>query len=274
MTDLKEWIDNRGIKGEEYLGDLCKKNHGYLDTGKSIRCKPTNRPNGRCVCCRKENGDKSYKNNLETKKNYYETNKEFISKRTKEKYRINMLDPVFRQNRIESRRIERRKKGCELRENITLWTAIKNAGAPSEFEKTLARITKNRTYDAKKNQRIKYKTNLEFNLYVKLKRGMQKAKDRGLPYEKIDIKDIINKIYLYNQCCAYCDTRLNLLIANQDNSLEMDHIVSFSNGGSHTFDNLMPSCKKCNHSKKANKLEDWYKQQTFFKKEVLEKIKQ
>ena len=53
----------------------------------------------------------------------------------------------------------------------------------------------------------------------------------------------------------------------------MDHIVSFANEGSHTFDNLIPSCKKCNDSKKANKLEDWYLQQVFFKKEILERIK-
>jgi len=283
MTDLKQWIDNRGIKGEEYLGDLCRNNHEYLDTGKSIRCKRTVRKgsvygkiqkNGKCVCCRKRQRDESYKKNPEKKKIYQKQNEEHIKEYRKEKYRLNMLDPVFRQNRIESRRKARREKGCELRENITLWTAIKNAGAPSEFEKTLARITKNKIIDYKKYQRLKYKNNLEFNLYVKLKRGMQKAKDRGLPYEKIDIKKIINKIYLYKQCCAYCGTRLNLLIANQDNSLEMDHIVSFSNKGSHTFDNLIPSCKKCNHSKKANKLEDWYKQQVFFKKEILERIKQ
>ena len=46
-----------------------KKNHEYLDTGKSVRCKPTDRPNGKCVCCRKESRDKSYRNNLQTKKN-------------------------------------------------------------------------------------------------------------------------------------------------------------------------------------------------------------
>ena len=36
---------------------------------------------------------------------------------------------------------------------------------------------------------------------------------------------------------------------------------------------LIPSCKKCNHSKKSNNLEDWYKEQIFYKKENLEKIK-
>ena len=51
MNDLKQWIDNRGVKGEEYLGNLCKEKHEYLDTAKSVRCKPTDRPNGKCVCC-------------------------------------------------------------------------------------------------------------------------------------------------------------------------------------------------------------------------------
>ena len=51
MSEILNWINTRGLKGEEYLGDLCKKNHGYLDTGKSVRCKPTDRPNGKCVCC-------------------------------------------------------------------------------------------------------------------------------------------------------------------------------------------------------------------------------
>lgn len=261
MTDLKQWIDNRGVKGEEYLGNLCKEKHEYLDTGKSVRCKPTDRPNGKCLCCRKIHSDNGYKKNQE------------VVKARSAIWRKNNPEKASKSRTIWKRN-KRRRDGCELRENITLWTSIKNAGAPSVVELIQKQIAKNKIYDPKKHQRIKYKTNLEHNLYVKLKRGMQKAKDRGLPYEKIDIKKIINMIYSYNQCCAYCDTKLNLLIANQDNSLEMDHIVSFSNGGSHTFNNLIPSCRKCNQSKKANKLEDWYKEQTFFKKEVLEKIKQ
>ena len=72
MSEIINWINSRGLKGEDYLGDLCKKNHEYLDTGKSVRCKPTDRPNGKCVCCSKESRDKSYRNNSQTKKDYYE----------------------------------------------------------------------------------------------------------------------------------------------------------------------------------------------------------
>ena len=260
MTDLKQWIDNRGVKGQEYLGNLCRNNHEYLNSGKSVRCKPTDRPNGKCVCCRKIHSDNGYKKNPEVVKVrtniWQENNPEKASK--------------FRTN---WKRKKRRRDGCELRENITLWTAIKNAGAPTPVDLVREQIKNNKVFDSKKYQRLKYKTNFEFNLYVKLKRGMQKARDLGLPYEKIDIKKIIEKIFLYKQCCAYCDTRLNLMIAKLDNSLEIDHIVPFSNGGSHTFDNLIPSCKKCNYSKKSNNLEDWYKEQIFYKKENFEKIK-
>ena len=274
MSEIINWINIRGLKDEEYLGNLCKKNHEYLDTGKSVRCKPTDRPNGKCVCCRKESRDKSYRNNLQTKKNYYEINKDYISRTRKEKYKINMLNDDFRQKRNEYKAMQRRQKGMIPREELSLQSALKNIGLPSVIDLIQKQIKENKVFDQNKHQKIKYRTNLEFNIYVKLKRGMQRAKDRGLPYEKIDVKKIINKIYSYNKCCAYCGTKLNLLIANKDNSLEMDHIVSFQNKGSHTFDNLIPSCKKCNHSKRADKLEDWYKNQVFFKKEILERIKQ
>ena len=65
MTDIKQWIDERGLYEGDYLGDLCKSNHKYLNTGKSIRAKPTNRKNGRCVCCKKVQSDKHYTENKE-----------------------------------------------------------------------------------------------------------------------------------------------------------------------------------------------------------------
>ena len=111
MSDLKQWIDNRGVKGEEYLGDLCRNNHEYLDTGKSIRCKRTVRKgsvygriqkNGKCICCRKLMADKNYLNHKEEKKLYQKQNEEHIKEYRKEKYRLTMLDPVLKQKRNDS----------------------------------------------------------------------------------------------------------------------------------------------------------------------------
>ena len=130
MTDLKEWINNRGLKSEEYLGDLCRKDHEYLNTGKSVRCKPTDRPNGKCVCCRKIHSD-----------NYYKKNPEVVKAKS----------TIWKKNNPEKasksitiwKRKKRRRDGCELRENITLWTAIKNAGAPTVIDLIQKQIKQN-----------------------------------------------------------------------------------------------------------------------------------
>jgi 5-methylcytosine-specific restriction endonuclease McrA len=46
--------------------------------------------------------------------------------------------------------------------------------------------------------------------------------------------------------CMYCGNYFS------KNSLTVDHIIPKSKGGKHTFDNLVCSCKPCNHKKGDN----------------------
>ena len=190
MTDIKQWIDERGLYEEDYLGDLCKSNHEYLNTGKSIRAKPTNRKNGRCVCCKKVQSDKHYTENKE----YY------ISK------------------------------------------AIKRS---QTFEGSIA--------------------NRE-------QRSRQKFRDNNNFVEKINYKNIINKINVFNNKCAYCGVDLDFFDIKQKNWLEIDHIVSKKNNGTHTLKNIIPSCRSCNQSKKNMDMKEWFEKQTFFSEIKLTKI--
>lgn len=48
----------------------------------------------------------------------------------------------------------------------------------------------------------------------------------------------------YNYCCAYCDKDIR-------NCYTMDHVTPFSKGGSHSIDNVVPSCLSCNSRKQA-----------------------
>ncbi len=48
--------------------------------------------------------------------------------------------------------------------------------------------------------------------------------------------------------CAYC---------LEEKKLEMDHVVPISKGGTHTYDNLVPACGKCNASKGDRSLLDF-----------------
>lgn len=43
--------------------------------------------------------------------------------------------------------------------------------------------------------------------------------------------------------CAYCGCPLSL------NEMQIDHVVPLHNGGTNDFDNLLPSCRSCNHYK-------------------------
>lgn len=67
-----------------------------------------------------------------------------------------------------------------------------------------------------------------------------------------EIQKIIN---YFNHSCSYCGSKDNQSI---------DHMVPLARGGIHELSNLIPACKKCNSSKCASSVEQWYKSQTFF----------
>ena len=55
----------------------------------------------------------------------------------------------------------------------------------------------------------------------------------------------------YNGHCAYCGRE----IAFRD--MQVDHLIPKANGGTDDMDNLMPSCRSCNHYKRAETLESF-----------------
>lgn len=68
--------------------------------------------------------------------------------------------------------------------------------------------------------------------------------------------DRINVYNKYDGHCAYCGK----LIDYKD--MQVDHLVplkGWNEHGTDDFENLMPSCRRCNHYKRANTLEGWRK---------------
>ena len=57
----------------------------------------------------------------------------------------------------------------------------------------------------------------------------------------------------YGGHCAYCGREISL------KDMQVDHKIPKSNGGSDDFSNLMPSCRICNHYKRAESLETFRK---------------
>lgn len=55
----------------------------------------------------------------------------------------------------------------------------------------------------------------------------------------------------YDGRCAYCG---NIILFE---NMQVDHIVSKRNGGTNDMENLNPSCRLCNHYKRADNLESF-----------------
>ena len=65
---------------------------------------------------------------------------------------------------------------------------------------------------------------------------------------KIDRKAVWQK---YGGRCAYCGCEITI------NEMQVDHVKPKRIGGSDDMDNLKPSCRLCNHYKRAMSLEEF-----------------
>tara|TARA_R100001443_G_scaffold87469_1_gene93962 strand:- start:1712 stop:2548 length:837 start_codon:yes stop_codon:yes gene_type:complete len=256
MTDLKNWIDKRGLKGEDFLGKLCKNNHEYLDTGKSVR-----RKNGRCACCDKFQSDKGYQNNPEPVK----IKAVIWAKENREK---------ASRSRTICKRNKRRRDGCDLKEDLTMWSAIKKIRKfPTvldlvENEQKRYWSERVKTAEGKAEyQKHLYKTSVNYNLQQKEKNQRRKSRDKGNYNEKKSPTQLKARLLAFNNCCAYCNISLTTF------SVQFDHVIPSSKGGPDILANLVPSCHSCNHNKFDHEMKKWFLSKPFYSKERLDKIK-
>ncbi len=78
-------------------------------------------------------------------------------------------------------------------------------------------------------------------------------------------KQIREQVYQkYNGRCAYCGHE----IAIKD--MQVDHIIPKRLGGSDSIENYNPSCRTCNHYKRATRLEAW---REYFLGELISRIR-
>ena len=178
-----------------------------------------------------------------------------------------------REKRKLYKRRKRLEKGCTLREIINLRIAIKNIPKPLTVLDLIKKEQKNYWIERRKTnegkaeyQKHLYYSNITNNIMHKEKTQRNKFRDSGNYVEHISAQKIINRFALFNNCCAYCGSFEGL-------DLQIEHVIPRSKHGTHCMANIIPACRKCNTSKYNYDMVTWYKQQTFYTKERLNKIK-
>ena len=175
---------------------------------------------------------------VKTAKNYYEKNKEIISKKRK---------PYAKQYHIDNRKHEN--------ERSRKWS-INNKERHKEL------IAKHR----ENNKEYIIKQNREYGKsHLEQKRiNVQKysARKRKLPCTLTPSQWVNIKLYFNNMCC-YCGKKL---------PLEQEHFLALTRNGEFTINNIIPACRSCNGSKNNNDFFEWYPKYKYYNKKRKEKI--
>lgn len=89
------------------------------------------------------------------------------------------------------------------------------------------------------------------------------AKQKGLE-SNLTIKDWNECKCFFYHCCAYCGLYQRYLY--------QDHLIAQKNNGNYIKTNIVPTCLKCNSKKREKDFQVWYKEQSFFDEERLQRI--
>lgn len=148
---------------------------------------------------------------------YYHANKESLSKYSSARYAQN-------KEVISQTRSQRRK------ENLTHFKKLERASYQRNKEQ--------KRLQAKKHLRLNYEAALE-------RSHKRRARLRNAKTFKISKKETKQ---LYKSACSFCGSK---------QSINLDHIIPISRGGSHGIGNLQPLCDNCNSTKYNKTIMEW-----------------
>ena len=84
---------------------------------------------------------------------------------------------------------------------------------------------------------------------VNLKHRIRRQKKRSAAPSDVTGAAWLLRAAEFGNRCAYCASLMRVP--------EMDHIVPIASGGTHTMDNLVPACRRCNSSKSGRPMLVW-----------------
>lgn len=265
-----------------FLGSVCKQGHNFKDSSYSLRYIN----GGHCMECNKEYRKYYYEANkkeilnkcseykkrnydkyIEFRKAYYLRNREVLLRRCKDYVENNQEKTKLRRktyyqnnkNQIEEKTKQYKEKN---KEKIATWKKEWYEVNKDEISKKRANyrasnVEKERERSKKYRQSPKGKV-------AKLKNT---HKRRALKKENYHVnigrEELENHLALFNDCCAYCESKEFLTI---------DHFISLSKGGSDCLSNIVLACSKCNSSKGNRDPQKWFESRSFYSKKKWDNI--
>lgn len=249
------------------LGRICSRAHSWAETRFSLRYVK----DGNCVECSKEKSRRQVQQGLHAA---------HVARRRATHGRESRSKNGLPYKFIEQHGFARRHAGLiaemhaadlepeGIRESLALRESLlKSAGSTPSVARLVmdeqrrywqknpeAKRKHDRWWD-KYNYSWRYRCDPSFRLHECQRNSEKKARNRGNHTVKISKDDMDARFTEFANRCAFCDSADRLTI---------EHVVPRSKGGPHAIGNILPTCHRCNMSKRDHDPETWYRRQQFF----------
>jgi 5-methylcytosine-specific restriction endonuclease McrA len=135
--------------------------------------------------------------------------------------------------------------------------------SPAHKEKKRQYLRSYEKTERRKEYKREYRRT-EVGLAAKKRRHQKRrALSKQLHSAQWSFSEWSNVLARFDNSCAYCGIK---------SSVELDHFIPVAHGGSNCLGNIVPSCKRCNTSKRDNDPVLWYKSQPFYSAKRLKEI--
>lgn len=124
-------------------------------------------------------------------------------------------------------------------------------------------------YQENRERELQYTRDWQKRNPEKMRANLQRriARVNNLPHT-LTSEEWLYSLEYFDTSCAYCGRHQNEL----DEILNQEHVVPVVDGGGYIAENIVPSCRRCNSSKHAEKFEKWYPKQEYFSEDRMGKI--
>ncbi|MBY6778534.1 hypothetical protein FDC50_10155 [Clostridium botulinum] len=117
-----------------------------------------------------------------------------------------------------------------------------------------------------KERRRKYSRTNSFINSTKIYQNNRRAREKYNQYNSITLEQWKECLRFFDNKCAYSGEQ------KEDDRLSLDHVLALSNDGDNLIYNVVPAINKYNINKGEKLFLPWYKKQSFFSEERLNKI--
>lgn len=90
----------------------------------------------------------------------------------------------------------------------------------------------------------------------------RRARQRSLPHDLTDQQWRVT-LEAFGFRCAYCGELPDSINCPRYGKLVQEHLVALNKGGGYTFGNIVPSCEKCNNSKRDHNWRGWMESKAY-----------